>query len=53
LYKLINEDMIWQELLRNKYLKNKTWWNSTEAGRFTLLVRPYEGQRSISWILHF
>jgi hypothetical protein len=24
LYKLINEDGIWQELLRKKYLKNKT-----------------------------
>jgi hypothetical protein len=24
LYKLINEDGVWQELLRKKYLKNKT-----------------------------
>ena len=24
LYKLVNEDGIWQDLLRKKYLKNKT-----------------------------
>jgi len=54
IYKVINEDGVWQELLRKKYLKNKTisevkW----KPGDSHFLVRPYEGQRSLPSSIHF
>jgi hypothetical protein len=37
LFKLINEDGVWQEILRNKYLHSKTLSHVTV---FTILERP-------------
>ena len=51
LCKLTNEDGVWQELIRKKYLKNKTisevkW----KPGDFYFFVKSYEGQRLLPQI---
>ena len=41
LYKLCNEEGLWQDLLRNKYLKHRTLsQTSKKNGEFTFLVKP-------------
>jgi len=47
LVKLCNEDGIWQQLIKNKYLKHKPIGEVTKKGnRFSLLEEPYEYQGS-------
>jgi hypothetical protein len=55
LHKLINEDGIWQEFLRKEYLNNSKTIGEVKwkQRRFTILVRPYKGQRSLPLSLHF
>ena len=49
LYKLCNEESLWQDLLRNKYLKHRTLsQTSKKNGEFTFFVKPDEG--GSSWL---
>ena len=45
LFKLINEEGIWQQMLRNKYLANKTITRGEKTWGFPVLVRANEGQK--------
>ena len=44
LFRLLNGDGVWQQLLRNKYLKDKTNTGSIHAQGLLVLGWPHEGQ---------
>ena len=42
LFKLLNEDGLWQELLRNKYIKDKTLGGCVKRATIPILEKPDE-----------
>ena len=47
LFKLINGGRVWQQLLRNKYLRDKTLTQVQYMPEDSILGRPHEGQGGV------